>query len=89
MIVTHVYMDCTFEKRGPGLEARYQKQRKRQSRECGLTPAERDTAVEARRPSGNLTSSEHQPQAARPPSPVAPGLVIMTEPTRRHMETFT
>jgi len=67
MIVTRVYLDGTFEKRGPGLEARYQKQRKRQVRECGLTPAELDTAVEAQRPSGNWTSSEHQPQAARLP----------------------
>jgi hypothetical protein len=62
MIVTHVYMGGTFEKRGPGLEARYQKQRKRQARECGMTPAELDTAVEAQRLSGNWTSSEHQPQ---------------------------
>ena len=27
--------------------------------------------------------------AARPPSPVAPGLVIVTEPKSKHMETFS
>jgi len=61
MIVTYVYLDGTFEKRGPEVEARYQ-QRKRQARECCLTSAEVDAAVGAKRPSGNWTSSEHQAQ---------------------------
>jgi hypothetical protein len=82
-------MDGTFEKRGPGLEARYQKQRKRQSRECGLTSAEREHRGRGPAPERQLEIIRTLTPAARPPSPVAPGMVIVTEPKSKHMETFT
>jgi hypothetical protein len=85
MIVTYVYLDGTFEKRGPGLAARYQKQRKRQVRECDLTPAELDAAIE---PSARAAIEHHQ--NTNPSSAAAlAGLVRMTEPTSRHIEIFT
>jgi len=76
------------EKRGAGLDAQYQKERKRQARECGLTPPG-FTPWSRPAPERQLDIIRTLTLAARPPSPVAPGLVIVTEPKSRHMEIFS